>query len=215
MMIYEKERSEVAYFMRRLYRQFLTTTSGGNISCRLPDGNIAITASQSDKAEQSPDKVGITTPDGKSLTGELKLSIETGMHLAIYKARPDIHAIVHAHPVTATFFTLTEQTIDLRLTAEAYAVAGSVVKIPYALMGTPELAAAVAAHLRDCDCGLLDNHGVITLGKNLLSAFDKMELLECAAKQTLMARTIPARELSPAQLDELDCFAGRKKHVEN
>ncbi|MBQ9337415.1 MAG: class II aldolase/adducin family protein [Lentisphaeria bacterium] len=209
-MIYEKERTETAAFMRRLYRQFLTTTSGGNISCRLPDGNIAITASQSDKAEQRPETVGIVSPDGGSLTPELKLSIETGMHLAVYRARPDVNAIVHAHPVTATFFTVTDRPIDLCLTAEAYAVVGSVVRIPYALMGTPELAAAVAAHLRDCDCGLMDNHGVITLGKTLLSAFDKMELLECAAKQTLMACTLPARELTLAQLDELDRFAGRK-----
>lgn len=209
-MIYEKERTETADFMRRLYRQFLTTTSGGNISCRLPDGNIAITASQSDKAEQRPETVGIATPDGKSLTPELKLSIETGMHLSVYKARPDIRAIIHAHPVTATFFSVTERPIDLQLTAEAYAVVGRIVRIPYALMGTPELAAAVAGHLRDCDCGLMDNHGVITLGTSLLSAFDKMELIECAAKQTLMACTLPARKLTPAQLDELDRFVGRK-----
>ena len=209
-MIYEKERSEVAYFMRRLYRQFLTTTSGGNISSRLPDGNIAITASQSDKGEQRPETVGVVTPEGESLTPELKLSIETGMHLAIYKARPDIDAIVHAHPVTATFFTFTERPINLKLTAEAYAVAGSVVRIPYALMGTPELAALAAESMRSCDCGLMDNHGVITLGKTLLAAFDKMELLECAAKQTLMSYTVPVRELTTAQLEELDRFTGRK-----
>ena len=104
-MIYEKERELVAAFMRRLYRQFLTTTSGGNISCRLPDGNIAVTASQSDKANQQAETVGVVTPDGETLTPELKLSIETGLHLAIYRVRPDVGAIVHAHPVTATFFT--------------------------------------------------------------------------------------------------------------
>ena len=104
-MDYTKEREEVASFMRRLYRQFLTTTSGGNISFRAADGNIVITASQSDKGEQSPENVGIVTPDGTSLTPHLKLSIETGMHLAIYAARPDVMAIVHAHPVTATLFT--------------------------------------------------------------------------------------------------------------
>ena len=216
-MIYEQERNEVAYFMRRLYRQFLTTTSGGNISRRLPDGNIAVTASQSDKAEQSAEKVGIVTPEEESLTPELKLSIETGMHLALYRNRPDIGAVVHAHPVTATFFTLTERPIDMHLTAEAYAVAGDAVRIPYALMGTPELAALVAEYMRDCDCGLMLNHGVITLGNNLLSAFDKMELLECAAKQTLMSYTVPVRELTPDQLDELDRFMGRpaKDHPDN
>ena len=109
-MIYEKEREQVAAFMRRLYRQFLNTTSGGNISCRLPDGNIAVTASQSDKANQQASTVGVVTPDGETLTPELKLSIETGLHLAIYQVRPDIGAIVHAHPVMATFFTASKVT---------------------------------------------------------------------------------------------------------
>ena len=209
-MIYEKEREQVAAFMQRLYRQFLTTTSGGNISCRLPDGNVAVTASQSDKANQQAETVGVVTPDGKSLTPELKLSIETGLHLAVYRVRPDVGAIVHAHPVTATFFTATDEPINMHLTAEAYAVAGETVRIPYALMGTPELAALVAEKMRDCDCGLMDNHGVITVGRTLLSAFDKMELLECAAKQTLMGCTLKAHSLTPARLLELDRFVGRK-----
>ena len=68
---YQEEREAVAYFMRRLYRQFLTTASGGNISCRTADGNIVITASQSDKGEQSPDKVGIVTMNGENLTPRL------------------------------------------------------------------------------------------------------------------------------------------------
>jgi L-fuculose-phosphate aldolase len=208
--MYEKEKEQVAYFMRRLYRQFLTTTSGGNISCRADDGNIIITASQSDKCEQSPDKVGVVTPDGKSLTPELKLSIETSLHLAIYAARKDVMAIVHAHPVTASFFTATDRLINMRLTAEAYAVAGEIVRIPYALMGSRELAEITAAKMQNYNCGQMDNHGVITLGKNLLMAFDRMELLESAAKQTLMACSVPVRELNPEQLDELDRFTGRK-----
>ena len=207
--MYEQERELVAYFMRRLYRQFLTTTSGGNISCRTPDGNIVITASQSDKCEQKLETVGIVTPDGKSLTPELKLSIETGMHLAIYRVRPDISAIVHAHPVTATFFCTTEQSINMHLTAEAYAVAGDPVRIPYALMGSQKLAELTAEKMKLADCGLMENHGVIALGKTLLSAFDKMELLENAAKQTLMACTLSARSLSADQLRELDRFMGR------
>lgn len=207
--MYEQEKEKIAYFMRRSYRQFLTTTSGGNISCRTADGNIAITASQSDKCEQSAEKVGIVTPDGCSLTPDLKLSIETGMHLAIYRVRPDISAIVHAHPVTATFFSASETDINMHLTAEAYAVAGEIVRIPYALMGSQELVEITAEKMKHCDCGLMENHGVITLGKDLLSAFDKMELLENAAKQTFMSYAIPARSLSEQRLRELDRFMGR------
>ena len=207
---YQEEREQVAYFMRRLYRQFLTTTSGGNISCRTSDGNIAITASQSDKCEQRCETVGIMTPEGKSLTPALKLSIESGLHLALYAARPDVSAIVHAHPVTATFFCTTDIPINMHLTAEAYLVAGEVVRIPYAMMGTSELARLVAEYMKNCDCGLMDNHGVITVGTTLLSAFDKMELLENAAKQTLMAQSIAARSLTHQQLSELDSLKGKK-----
>ena len=208
---YNKEREAVASFMRRLYRQFLTTTSGGNISCRTSDGNIVITASQSDKGEQTKENVGIVTMEGENLTKDLKLSIETNLHLAIYKARKDVSAIVHAHPVTATFFCAAkEYELNTHLTAEAYAVAGDVVKIPYALMGTKELAELTAEKMRFFDCGLMENHGVITVGKDLLSAFDRMELLENAAKQTIMAYTIAAKSLSKEQLDELDHYAGRK-----
>ena len=208
---YNKEREAVASFMRRLYRQFLTTTSGGNISCRTSDGNIVITASQSDKGNQTMENVGIVTMEGENLTKDLKLSIETNLHLAIYKARKDVSAIVHAHPVTATFFCAAkEYELNTHLTAEAYAVAGDVVKIPYALMGTKLLAELTAEKMRFSDCGLMENHGVITVGKDLLSAFDRMELLENAAKQTIMAYTIAAKSLSKEQLDELDHYAGRK-----
>lgn len=208
--MYTEERKQVAYFMRRLYQQFLTTTSGGNISCRMPDGNILITASQSDKCNQNEETVGILAPDGKNLTPELKLSIESEMHLSIYAARPDVTAIVHAHPATATFFCATEMPVNMHLTAEAYAVAGDVIRIPYALMGSPELARIVAEKMRNCDCGLMENHGVITVGKSLLNAFDKMELLENAAKQTLWSQIIPARNLTSERLLEIDEFMGRK-----
>ena len=208
---YLQERESIAAFMRRLYRQFLTTTSGGNISCRTADGNIAITASQSDKGEQSPDMVGIVTLEGENLTPHLKLSIETSMHLAIYRKRSNVNAIVHAHPVTATLFCMSDSIpLNTHLTAEAYAVAGDVVTIPYALMGTDALAAIVAEKMQNYDCGLMENHGVITVGKDLLSAFDKMELLENAAKQTLWSHIIPCRRLNDEQLSEIDQLMKRK-----
>jgi L-fuculose-phosphate aldolase len=197
--------------MRRLYRCFLTTTSGGNISCRCSDGNIAITASQADKGEQSAEYVGVVTPDGELLTPGLKLSIETGLHLAVYAARPDISAIVHAHPVTATFFAAARDCqLDTHITAEAYAVAGDIVRIPYALMGTEKLAQLTAEYMKNYNCGLMENHGVITLGTSLLAAFDRMELLESAAKQTIWASTIAINRLNQEQLDEIDIMFGRK-----
>ncbi len=209
---YAKAREDVAYFMRRLYRQGLTTTSGGNISCRLPGDLMAITASKCDKGEQLPSEVGVVPlVDGHQLTEGLTLSIETHLHAAIYCARPDVHAIVHAHPVTATAYCTLPQDINTHLTAEAYTLLGDPVRIPYALMGTPELARRVAECLRPpAVCGLMENHGVIAVGSTLLAAFDRLELLEVAARQTALVTLLGHHhDLSSEWLPPLDRLGGR------
>lgn len=209
-MICKEERQAVAYFMRRLYGQCLTTTSGGNISCRTADGRVAITASKLDKGELTADGVGVVGLDRQLYTPDLALSIETGLHLDIYRRRPEVRAIVHAHPVTATAFCCVKKTINTHLTAEAYAILGEPVVIPYALMGTPALARQVADGMETAVCALMENHGIITVGRTLLEAFDRLELLEAAARQTLLTEQIGGvSPLTPEQLRELDAFAGR------
>jgi L-fuculose-phosphate aldolase len=121
---FKKERKEVARFMRRLYRQGLTTTSGGNISLRAGEDKIIITPSATDKGEMRWREVGIMTIDGENLTPDLKPSIEHRMHLAIYKKKERILAIVHAHPVYASAYTAMNCMIDTSLTAEAKAICG-------------------------------------------------------------------------------------------
>ncbi|NLG14198.1 MAG: class II aldolase/adducin family protein [Lentisphaerae bacterium] len=210
-MLCESTRTQVAYYMRRLYQHGLTTSSGGNISCRTPEGHIAITASKFDKGELTAEGVCVVTPDRQLLTRKLPLSIETGMHLSIYAKRPDIQAIVHAHPVTATAFCASGVKLDTRLTAEAYAILGNPVFVPYELMGSSSLAARVSEAMVNADCCLMENHGILTVGKNLLDAFDKIELLEFTAKQTLIVSQLgDVRRLDDAKIAELDRFVGRK-----
>jgi L-fuculose-phosphate aldolase len=183
---YRKERKRVARFMRRLYKHGLTTTSGGNISCRISDEMILITPSATDKGSMKWKEVAIMTLDGGNLTPELKPSIESGMHLSIYRKRKDVLAIVHAHPVIASSFTAMKCGIDTNLTAEAAAILGNPLMVPYALMGTSDLASIVTDHVMSSDILLLENHGVLTVGMNLLQAFDRLEVLENAAKMTLI-----------------------------
>lgn len=183
---FKKERKEVARFMRRLYRHGLTSTSGGNISLRITNDLIAITPSATDKGRMRWKEVGILNILGENLTPDLKPSIESGMHLAIYKRKPDIKAIVHAHPVCASAFTAMQTPIETNLTAEACAILGTPVTVPYALMGTAELASKAADFIEKSDILLLENHGILTAGANLLQAFDKTEVLENAAKMTLI-----------------------------
>ncbi len=181
--------------MRRLYKQGLTTTSGGNISLRISDEIIVITPSATDKGRMRWKEVGILDMQGNNLTPSLKPSIESEMHLAIYRRRPEVKAIVHAHPVCASAFTAIKIRINTNLTAEARAILGKPLMVPYALMGTAELAARVAEKTSASDILLLENHGILTTGSSLLQAFDRIEVLENAAKMTLIAEL--TRKKSP------------------
>lgn len=206
----EPLREAVSYFMRRLYRQGLTTTSGGNISARIDDHCVAISASKSDKAELRPDQVGIVAMDGTNLTPGLALSIETGMHLAIYRVRPDVKAIVHAHPPVASAFCATAVPINAHLTAEAYAIVGNPAFLAYACMGTQALAETVATGMATAVTALLENHGALAVGVSLLEAFDRLEVLEVAAKHTLITRQLGSvRDIEGERLQELDRLMGR------
>lgn len=201
---FENERQEVARFMRRLYEQKLTTASGGNVSMRAGD-IILITASQTDKATITEQQVGVLSFDGKSLTPTLKMSMETKMHIAIYNARTDINAIVHAHPVFATSFAICGKEIKTNLAGEARAVLGIPVIAHYALMGTQELADIAAEASLKSNIILLENHGVITLGKDLLQAYDRIEVLEAAAKLTLITSLLGnPKELTETELMAID-----------
>ena len=199
-----KEREELAALMRRLYTQKLTTCSGGNLSMRLDEKHIIITPSSLDKALITTDQIGLMTLEGENLTPHLKPSIETGMHINAYKARPDIKAVVHAHPVTATSFAAMDKEININLTGEAYVVILKITYVPYILMGTEELAEVVADKLKDSNVVIMKNHGITTVGPTLLSAFDKMEVLEGAAQMTLNAQIMNSiRPMSQENLEEL------------
>jgi L-fuculose-phosphate aldolase len=182
---YKSERKEVARFMRRLYTHKLTTTSGGNVSLKISEDLIAITPSATDKGNMKWKEVGLMTINGENLTPELKPSIEFEMHLSIYRKK-DVKAIVHAHPTFATAFTAMKKKININLTSESTAILGEPVIVPYALMGTKKLADLVADQIDKSDILLLENHGVLTIGKNLIQAFDKVEVLENAARMTLI-----------------------------
>jgi len=202
---YKNARKEVAYFMRRLYKHGLTTTSGGNISLRVSDEIIVITPSASDKGRMRWKEVGIINISGENLTDKLKPSIEFDMHLSIYKKNNDVRAIVHAHPLFSSSFTAMKCKIDTYLTAEAYAILGDPLFVPYAMMGSGDLAKLAAENALHSDILLLENHGILTTGSNLIQAFDKIEVLENAAKMTLIAEITKKKSpLSKARILEIE-----------
>jgi L-fuculose-phosphate aldolase len=202
---YQKERREVARFMRRLYRQGLTTTSGGNISIKINPDLIAITPSATDKGRMKWKEVGLMTMDGENLTPGLKPSIEHEMHLSIYRKKEEVSAIVHAHPLFASAFTAMKTVINTNLTAEARAICGEPCMVRYALMGTDELASLASEGIMKSDILMLENHGVLAAGNSILQAFDRLEVLENAARMTMIVDMAGTRKpLGKSRIKELD-----------
>ena len=213
-MEYCEERREVARFMRRLYRMGLTTTSGGNLSLRLADGNTLLTPSASDKGRMRAREIGVLSPAGELVAPPgFRPSIESRMHLAVYQARPEIGAVVHAHPLTASAFAGTRAEIDTTLIAESHAILGQIVYVPYFPMGSAELAEAIGKAAATADCLVMRNHGALTVGRNLLQAFDRLEVLESAARMTLLVRQHLRDETTPLDFEalaQIDRFMGRR-----
>jgi L-fuculose-phosphate aldolase len=190
---YYDERAAVADFMCRIYERGLTTSLGGNISLRIGE-LILITPAKIDKGRLLPAQVGIISINGENLTPHIELSIETDMHLCVMQNRADVKAVIHAHPTIATFFTATNVDINTTLTAEAFAVLGYPSKAQYALMGTKQLASSVSEATLNSNVVLMENHGVLTVGKNLLEAFNRIEVLECTAKMNWIMRSFAGSE---------------------
>lgn len=196
----EKYKNEVADFMKRLYFQKLTTSLGGNISLRLSDNTILITPSGSDKATIESCDIGQLDLDGNIIGKNFKPSIETQMHTEIYKARSDINAIVHAHPVTTCAFSATNAQIKNNLIIESFLILGKIAYASYFPIGTQELANEISNHAKTANCIVMKNHGAVTLGTNMLEAFDRLEVLENAAKMSIMTGVQLENKLAPLKL---------------
>ena len=186
-----KERVAVANFMKRLYDRQLTTASGGNISLRVSDDEFCITPSSLDKGSLTAESIAVVKFDGTNLTPELKLSIESEMHRQILLKRPDLRAVVHAHPVFASAFATAQPCVlDSRLISETYFILGEIVNVPYFIMGSKELADAVSEAVVHNTAVLLENHGALCAAKDLLHAFDGIDLMERLAQMTILRRFI-------------------------
>jgi len=207
---YEAERTEVAAILRRLYERGLTTTSGGNVSRRCSSDRFVITPGALDKGTMTPDSIAVVALDGTNLTPAIRPSSECVMHQRLYERYPAVRAVVHAHPTTACALTCAGMRIDLDLVCETYALVDPPVPVAYARSGSATLAEAVADAMEHTSCTLLQSHGVVTVGGNLLQAFTRMELIEEAARLTFMCRAMgTVRHLSDSEKAELDAYIGR------
>lgn len=187
--------------MARIYRYRMTTTSGGNLSIRDDEGSVWITPARVDKGTLRREDIVRVRVDG-SFEGRHKPSSEFPFHHRIYENRPDLNAVIHAHPVALVAFSICGRTPDTRLFAKAHAICGEVGFAPYALPGSALLGERIAeVFAKGHDCVMLENHGVVVGGRDFAEAFRRFEMLEFVAKTILKASALgPVRYLSESEL---------------
>jgi L-fuculose-phosphate aldolase len=156
------------------------------------------------------DGLVVVDRDGGRLAGREEPSSEIRMHLQVYQVREDVRAVIHAHPPTATAFTVAGVPLPVRSLPEILVTLGDVPTAPYAAPATPELAQGVASLVAESDALLLERQGSLTLGRGLGEAFERLERLEWAAQVLLRAKALgEPRDLSDAQVEELLAIRAR------
>ncbi|MSO45829.1 MAG: class II aldolase/adducin family protein [Acidobacteria bacterium] len=202
----EQIRADIVEAGRRMYARAYIASNDGNITARLDDRRLIATPKSVSKGFMTPDMMVIVDYEGNKLTGERDASTELPMHLEIYRNRPDVNAVVHAHPPVATGFAVAGIPLTRAVLAEVITTLGS---IPIAAYGTPstaELPEAVRKYIKAHDGMLLANHGAVTCGTDVMSAYYKMEIIEHFAHISLVARMLGGENL--ISRDEVERLQG-------
>ena len=193
--IEEQIRADIVEAGRRLYARAYIASNDGNISARLDERRLITTPKSVSKGFMTPDMMVIVDYDGKKLAGERDPSTELPMHLEVYRNRPDVSAVVHAHPPLATGFAVAGIPLTRAVLAEVITTLGSIPIAEYGTPSTHELPDAVRKYIKAHDGMLLANHGAVTCGPDVMSAYYKMETIEHFAKISLVARLLGREHL--------------------
>lgn len=207
-------REEICEIGRRMYGRRMVAANDGNISVRLSENEILCTPTGVSKGFMEPGQLCRVDLTGNVLgeSGGARPSSEVKMHLRVYQKRPDISAVVHAHPIFATSFAVMGKALDAPIMPEVIVNFGKIPLAPYGTPSTAEIPDAIEPFLNDYEAVLLEHHGALTWGKDLLTAYMKMESLEFYAE--LLYRTTQLggpRELDAEQLDSLYRVIGAQK----
>ena len=197
-------KQEIIAAGKKMYDRGYVASNDGNISARLDERSIIITASGISKGSITPEDLIIVDLNGKVLTGSKKPSTEMQMHLMVYRERPDIHAVCHAHPPYATGFAVAGIQLDKPVLSEVILSLGYVPVVPYATTGTNEVTVSLQPYINKYDAFLLANHGALTIGNTVLSAYNKLETVEHAAHIIFIAGQLGnVNTLSTEQVEKL------------
>lgn len=205
----DQVRADIVECGRRLWERQYVASNDGNISVRLDDRRLMTTPKNVSKGFMTPEMMCITDLDGRKLEGERDPSSELKMHLEVYRNRPDVKAVVHAHPPTATGFAVAGIALDRAVLAEVITTLGSIPIAEYATPSTEELPAAVRRYIKAHDGLLLANHGALAVAGDVYAAYYRMETIEHFAKISLVARSLGREHLlSRGEVDRLQGLRG-------
>lgn len=206
-----QHRLSIVQFGRRLHDNGFVAATDGNLSIRLDENRLLVTPTCMSKGMMRPTDLVIVDMEGNRVAGKRKVSSEIGMHLLIYRLRPDVQGIVHAHPPTATGFAASGFGLSRPLVCEVVVGLGSIPLARYGTPGTAELTEALEPLIPEHDAILMANHGVVTFGASLENAFMKMETVEHFAKIALVTHLLGHEQpLGEKEVEKL--FAVRDRY---
>lgn len=197
-------REDMLKFGHLCYERHLLVAMDGNLSARLPDGSILCTKAGCHKGFLTDDDLVVIDRSGRKLRGTGQPTSEMAMHLAVYEERPDVRAVIHTHPPISIAFTIAGVSMARCVLPEVVLTLGTIPTVEYATTGTKTLADKIRPYVRDHDAILMDRHGAVCCGKDLLTAYCNLETMEHTALITKTARDLGgARELPPGEAAKL------------
>src|SRR5215472_18465438 len=196
MLTEQQHRGAIVRYGRMLHQRGYVAAMDGNLSVRLDEQRILATPTAVSKGNMRPSDLIVVDMDGRPLTGRRKVSSEIGMHLLIYRLRPDIRGVVHAHPPTATGFAAAGMSLDCSVTCALEPRLGSVPLARYGTPGTPDLAETLRPFIPEYDALLMSNHGVVAYADDLDHAYMNMEIVEHFAQIALASYVLGTKPIA-------------------
>ncbi len=198
-------RDQIVLIISRIYNRGLTTTSGGNVSIIDDNGDMWVTPAAIDKGSLRASDIVLVKKDG-TIEGKHKPSSEFPFHKAIYEIRPDLKAVIHAHPPALVSFSIAHTIPDTNVIPQAKYVCGPIGYAPYALPGSDDLGDSIAnVFKQNYKAVIMENHGTVVGGSDMSDAFQRFETLEFSARTIINGKTIgEVKSLSDEQIDQFE-----------
>jgi L-fuculose-phosphate aldolase len=199
-------KKQICEIGKRIYDKGMVAANDGNISVKLSDNLFLCTPTGVSKGFMTPEYICKVDAEGKVIQANpgFKPSSEIKMHMRVYKERPDVNAVVHAHPLYATGFAIAGIPLTQPIMPEAIIALGCVPIAEYGTPSTDEIPNAVAKYLQNFDAVLLENHGALTFSDSLVNAYHKMESVEFYARLLYISKQLGGpKELSTDQINRL------------